>query len=304
MQVGGQHRQGNRTREAVDTMMADTVEPVLQPVDGRLNRHGARPRRMPLPPALGRRSKGERVQRAASSPTRLTVEAARPQRRIPRLRFLHQRHRHVHIRTLPQDLVVQDELILIRSGRQGPRVLPAYPRPWKPSACVPRKSRRPSLREVSLAPHQPPLHLVDLPQSMSDIAFDRVTSNSRRPGSATRQACPPPARPARGSGPDTPPRAPDAASLDAPGGTDSGPLGSDTATDAIRPHAPQTVPSPAAGTASRPQQADVRGSARRSRPRTVGRAMAPGFFLAVPTLHYQTDNSSGVNRDTLTLWYS
>ena len=29
-----------------------------------------------------------------------------------------------------------------------------------------------------LAPHQPPLHLVDLPQSMSDIAFDRATSNS------------------------------------------------------------------------------------------------------------------------------
>ena len=47
MQVGGQHRQGNRTREAVDTMMADTVEPpVLQPVDGRLNRrvHTARGR--------------------------------------------------------------------------------------------------------------------------------------------------------------------------------------------------------------------------------------------------------------------
>ena len=39
MQVGRQHRQGNRTREAVRTMAANSVEsPMLQPIDGRLDR--------------------------------------------------------------------------------------------------------------------------------------------------------------------------------------------------------------------------------------------------------------------------
>ena len=41
------------------------------------------------------------------------VETARPQLRIQCLRFLHHRHCHVHILTLPQDLVVKDESILV-----------------------------------------------------------------------------------------------------------------------------------------------------------------------------------------------
>ena len=41
------------------------------------------------------------------------VETARPQLRIQCLRFLHHRHRHVHVLALPQNLVVKDELILI-----------------------------------------------------------------------------------------------------------------------------------------------------------------------------------------------
>ena len=45
MQVGRQHRQGNRTREAVRTMAANSVEsPMLQPIDGRLDRRMRTPR--------------------------------------------------------------------------------------------------------------------------------------------------------------------------------------------------------------------------------------------------------------------
>ena len=78
------------------------------------------------------------VVRAVKAP----VEAARPQRRIPGLRFLHQRHRHVHIR--PQDLVVQDGSSIRATGTPSSTGVPALP--------FDRKSRRPSLREVSSRP--------------------------------------------------------------------------------------------------------------------------------------------------------
>ena len=45
MQVGRQHRQGNRPREAVRTMAANAVEsPMFQPIDGRLDRRMRTPR--------------------------------------------------------------------------------------------------------------------------------------------------------------------------------------------------------------------------------------------------------------------
>ena len=45
MQVDRQHRQGNRTREALRTMAANAVEsPMFQPIDGRLDRRMHTPR--------------------------------------------------------------------------------------------------------------------------------------------------------------------------------------------------------------------------------------------------------------------
>ena len=45
MQVGGQYRQGNRTRKALRAVASNTIEaPMLQPIDGRLDRPMRTPR--------------------------------------------------------------------------------------------------------------------------------------------------------------------------------------------------------------------------------------------------------------------
>ena len=56
MQVGRQHRQGNRTREAVRTMAANPVEsPMLQPIDGNSGTTWAPMGQTPVVPATGKR---------------------------------------------------------------------------------------------------------------------------------------------------------------------------------------------------------------------------------------------------------
>ena len=93
MQVGGQYRQCDGAREAVRAMAADTVEPVFQPIDGRLDCRMRTPRgregflRLPFAVGSGKiplcrqyveveqRVELDSVVRAVKAP----VEAARPQ---------------------------------------------------------------------------------------------------------------------------------------------------------------------------------------------------------------------------------
>ena len=149
---------GNRTREAVDTMMADTVEPpVLQPVDP-YSIAGCTRRAAFASSCSQRRSKGvpssatRSGASSASSPTRLSGLHARNADTAPALSA--PAHRHVQC-IAPCHRISWCRIELIRSSHRAP-ALPAVPAcPWNPSESMFLHEKTP----VRSSPRQPPLHL-------------------------------------------------------------------------------------------------------------------------------------------------
>ena len=111
------------------------------------------------------------------------VETARPQLRIQCLRFLHHRHCHVHILTLPQDLVVKDESILVfDNGDRNPefdrRARLAF---GNPTRVFLENGKDLLLVRNRLATQKTPLHMVNLPPGVSDEACDGATAQFPTP---------------------------------------------------------------------------------------------------------------------------
>ena len=106
------------------------------------------------------------------------VETARPQLRIQCLRFLHHRYCHVHILTLPQDLVVKDESILVfDNGDRNPefdrRARLAF---GNPTRVFLENGKDLLVVRNRLATQKTPLHLVNLPPGVSDEACHGATA--------------------------------------------------------------------------------------------------------------------------------